>query len=162
MLSQEVTALELITPLTWSFAEGWAHLAVPTTSALHTIGAKVTYRARNEVTQHCGHPAPRFLQAGEHFLVPYFRLQSLETGFLRKMCENSLFLLTTDVSICLDGTFTLELVKCCVFYRAKSQPLVTCKSCSSGSPPLQSIYFWIWFGHSVSSSCSKCTSPFLQ
>lgn len=43
MLSQEVMALELITPLTWASSERSAHLAAPTTSALHTVGAKVTY-----------------------------------------------------------------------------------------------------------------------
>lgn len=112
VLSEEVTALELITPLTWTFSQRSAHLAAPTTSALHTV----TQQARNEVTQHCSHPAPRFLQPGERFWAPYFRLGSLETGFSQKTRENGLFLLTTHVAICLDSTFTLELLKHSVFF----------------------------------------------
>lgn len=64
-LSQEVTALELITLWHGPFSWG-ARLAVPTAAAVHKAGAKVTQQACSEVMQHCSHPAP----PREHSWVP--------------------------------------------------------------------------------------------
>lgn len=124
VLSQEVTAVELITLLTCRFWERWAHLAAPTTSALWVA-----------VSTQWGDTAlwsssPLYLQAKEHFGVPYFRPGSWKTGFWRKMCEISLFPLTANASISQDSTLPWK-GKCwggrCIFHGEKSQPLVACK-----------------------------------
>ena len=69
-----------------------SYFGCPTTSASYILGSKVTQQACSDVTQHCGHLAPCFLQVGEHFWFSNFTLLSLESGFLRKTCKNTLLL----------------------------------------------------------------------